>query len=174
MARKGRQSFSKYINGNISENFNLGTLAGRTVLSKAVTDAVVDSTRCSSIKCTYAIQNMTPGATIGPIMIGVAHSDYSDSEIEAAIEAASSWDVGDRISKEVRGRLVRRIGIFDSGDSIQKAARLNDGKPIRTKLNWLLSEGDTLKFWAYNLGTSALATTDPRVFVEGHANLWQL
>ncbi len=100
-------------------------------------------------------------------MIGLAHSDYTDAEIEEYIETTDSWDQGNLVQgKEVRKRLIRRIGIFGS------SGVLNDGKPIHTRLNWLLRTGQTISLWAYNRGASALATTDPQVVAEGHANLW--
>ncbi len=135
---------------------------------------MVDSTRCSSIKCTYSLGGATPGDNIGPVIVGVAHSDYTSAEIEAYLEAASSWDIGDKIVKEVRSRLVRVIGVFDIPEGVGQAVRLNDGRAIRTKLNWLLAEGDTLGFWAYNSGPAAYATTDPNLIVQGKANLWQV
>ncbi len=105
-------------------------------------------------------------------MVGIAHSDYSDAEIQAVIDQTLSWNEGDKVGQEVAKRLVRRIGQFGQpGDSLAPVV-LNDGKEIKTKLNWILLQGQTLKLWAYNLGTGAVATTTPIVTAQGHANLW--
>ncbi len=51
---------------------------------------------------------------------------------------------------------------------------LNDGKPIKTKLNWILQEGQTLAFVGYNMGSVQVQTTTPDVRILGHANLWAM
>jgi len=115
---------------------------------------------------------MTVGDNIGPIMCGIAHSDYSDAEIEAWIESSTkSWNRGALAEQEIDNRLIRRVGIFTPIVSLG-AEVLNDGKPIKTKLNWPLMSGQGLKVWAYNMGSSPLATTDPNFHVQGHVNLF--
>jgi len=108
----------------------------------------------------------------GPIVVGVAHSDYSDSEVEAWFENTGSWEQGDKIQQEVARRKIRLVGVFDTPESASHVLVLNDGKPIRTKCGWMLTTGQTLKVWAYNAGTSALSNTVPIVEQSGHANLW--
>ncbi len=78
-------------------------------------------------------------------------------------------------------RLVRQIGTFTgaqagltAGSSDGADVTVNDGKPVKTKLNWRLNTGDTLKMWAFNLSTSALADLDPQMRASGHANLWMI
>lgn len=174
MARhRRRRNFGNYINGQIDVDLGLGTLAAKTLVSATFSESVVDTTRISSIVCTHTVSDFTPGANIGPIIFGVAHSDYTDAEIEQWVEDAGSWDIGNKIAKEIRSRLVRQIGVFDDPASATVSTRINDGKPVRTKLNWLLAEGDTLKFWVYNTGNAAVATTVPNYHAFGKANLWQ-
>jgi len=175
MAKHGKRrnrDFSRYIDGNIQTAMALGTLVSRTVVSQVVNQTVVDSTRISSIKCTYSLNNFTIGASRGPIMFGVAHGDYTTAEIEAWIEATSGWNQGDMIAKEVRSRRIRTIGILVPPATLGEQAQFNDGRPVKTKLNWLLAEGQTISFWAYNLGSVALANTDPVLLATGRANLW--
>ncbi len=161
----------KYIRGNIDENLQLGTLAGKTLISDTWDETVVERTLVSSIISTWALGGMVAGQ--GPILFGVAHSDYSDAEIEAVIENAGSWNEGDKTSQEVSKRQVRIIGTFVGElDSGTVDTRFNDGVPVKTKLNWILTTGDTLKMWAYNLSGAALSTADPNVTANGHANLW--
>ncbi len=178
MARKPskpRRQFARtfYIKGQVDETLTLGTLAAKTLISVTFDEVTSEQMRCSSVQAIWSLGTYTPTLNAGPILIGIAHSDYTDAEIEAVIESTGSWDRGDKISQEIGKRLVRRIGVFDTPDDANDEVVLNDGKPIKTKLNWHLNTGKTLRLWAYNQGTAALATTNPAVRAQGHANLWQ-
>ncbi len=162
----------KYIRGSVDETLALTTLAARTVVSAPFDESVIERTLVSSIVATYSIRGLTPAGDVGPILVGIAHSDYTAPEIEAVIENTGSWNEGDKVSQEVAGRQIRIIGVFDNPEDALKAVTLNDGKPIRTKLNWILTTGQTLKLFCYNLGESAVVTTVPDVDCQGHANLW--
>ncbi len=171
MARKMRGT---YVKGNIDLESNLGTLAGTTLQAIPAGDVVTERARVTSIDCTYSLSDYTPIADVGPVIVGVAHGDYSQAEIEEWVELVTGWDVGDRVSREVSSRLIRRIGVFDIGGNAvaTDVHTLNDGKPIKTRLNWPLATGQTLDFWVYNSGTGAFATTTPDLGVKGHANLF--
>ncbi len=175
MMAKGRRprkrSMGRYVRGNIAENIALGTLAANTTLLSA-TDTVNERTRVSSIVCTYSLAGFTPIENAGPILVGIAHSDYSVAEVEAWIELQTGWDEGDLGSREVANRYIRRIGQFDVPAAANQSIALNEGRPIKTKLNWILLQSQGLNFFCYNTGTAAVATTDPNVQVQGHANLW--
>ncbi len=162
-----------YLKGNVDEDLSLGTLAPDTLVADTWDESPEEQTLISSIVCTWSLDNLT--GSQGPIIFGVAHSDYSDAEIEAVIENQASWDQGSKVEQEVAKRLVRQIGKFTSKILISGPSDVgfNDGKPMKTKLNWRLNTGDTLKMWAYNISTSALATTVPIMRCNGHANLWQ-
>lgn len=150
----------------------MGGLAATTLVGTLLQDTVTEKAYCTSVKATWTLLGMTGGEDDGPLLCGWAHSDYSDAEIEAFIELATSWDTGDKISQEINRRLIRIVGTFGGPDGVGDANALNDGKPINTKLGWMINSGQTLKMWVFNLGTSALDTTTPKVFVNGHANLW--
>ncbi len=135
-------------------------------------DTVNERTYVSSLVATWSMQGMTTGDNIGPIMVGVAHGDYSLAEIEAWIELTTGWDEGNLISREVAARKIRRIGVFRKDAVGIGVQALNDGRPITTKLGWILLQSQTVQYWAYNMGTGSLATTDPNVYVQGHCNLW--
>ncbi len=158
--------------GVVDEEVPLGALAAKTLISAVFDETVLEKTRISSIVATWALNNWTPLAERGPIQVGLAHSDYSDAEVEEWIENAGSWNRGDKVSQEIARRLVRSVGIFDAASLAAGDAVLNDGRPIKTKLNWTLITGQTLRLWAYNLGVVAVGTTDPNVLLSGHANLW--
>ncbi len=162
----------RYIRGSVDEDLPGGTLAGKTVVGAGFDEAVQERTLISSLVATYSMNDYTPIASVGPVMVGVAHGDYSDAEIEEWIETTGSWDEGDLVQQEVASRKIRKIGVFEEPAAATQNAVLNDGKPIKTKLNWILNQGITLKLWIYNMGTGAFATTDPRIRAEGHANLF--
>ncbi len=164
----------RYIRGNIDLDFALGTLAANTLIAQATQDQVGERTLVTSVIATYALSGFTVGDNIGPIEVGLAHSDYTAAEIEAFVERGSSWNEGDQIDREISSRKIRRIGVFqnDGASGDLSRAVLNDGKPIKTRLNWILNAGQGLDFWVYNTGGSAVGTTDPNCHVVGHANLF--
>ncbi len=171
MAKRRRRSMGRYIKGNIEEDISLGTLGAETIIS-AASDTVQDRAILTSIDATWSLANYTPAANDGPIMVGVAHSDYSDTEVEQFLELDTSWAEGDKVDREVMNRLIRRIGVFDTPSDAAASVTLNDGKPIKTKLNWILNTNQGVNYWVYNTGSGALGTTDPVVHIEGHANIF--
>ncbi len=144
----------------------LATLASRTLVSAIVGDSVNETTWLSSLKASWSFTDFTAGLDIGATLVGVAHSAYADSEIEAWVEQTESWETDNLIGQEIAKRKIRRVGQFTTN------GLLNDGKPIRTKCGWMLETGQTIRIWAYNKGLQPYATTSPVVGVSGHANLW--
>ncbi len=172
---KGRRSRGRYIRGVVDEKLPLTALAAKDVTSTDFDNVVKDRTRISSLVAAYSMDGFTEGIDIGPIKVGVAHGDYSAAEIEEWIETTGSWDEGDKIQQEIAKRLIRTIGVFTWVDSTASGqVALANGVKIKTKLNWILNQGETLLLWAYNMGDAAVATTVPNVFCDGHANLWAL
>ncbi len=163
-----------YYKGRVDEAVTLSTLAATTLIGANFDDSVVERTRISSLVVTATMVGYTPSTGDGPIEIGVAHSDYSDAEIEAWVESVATWDVGNLVeTREVGKRFIRSLGQFTKHDVDQASPdSLWGGGMRKIRLNWPLQTGETLKLWAYNHGSSALATTSPVVFLSGHANLW--
>ncbi len=172
--RSSRRVMSNYMRGDVNEVLALGTLASLTLVADIFDQVVDNKTKATSIIASYSMNSATMAAGVGPVLVGLAHSDYTDAEIEEVIESVGSWTLGNKVSQEVAKRQVRRIGTFPQPINAGDAVVLNDGKPIRTKLNWILMEGQSLRIWAYNLGSAAFATTDPQVHCEGHINLFSL
>ncbi len=147
------------------------TLAAKSLVSQS-TETVVDTARISSVKCSYGITGFTPGDGIGPFLFGVAHSDYTNGEIEGYIEQLGSWDLGDMGTKEVKSRRVKVIGAIGQQAAGVNAIVFNDGRLKKDKLNWMLTETDGLDFWVYNMGDNPVATTVPQFVVFGTASIW--
>lgn len=176
MARHGRgspRSFRKYIRGNVQEDLDLGTLAAQSLVSTNFDETVNERTFISSIVATWSMSDWTPTTDAGPIVVGVAHSDYTAAEIEQYIENTGSWDEGNKVQQEVARRQIKEIGTFgDPGATATTIQVLKDGIKLKTKLKWILNQGQTIQVWAYNQGQAAVATTTANVHVNGHVNLW--
>ncbi len=172
---KRRRRMGRYIRGNVDEQLSLGTLAANTGINAQFDETVQERTLITSIVGAWSIENWTQGAGIGPLLFGVMHSDYSLAELEEWIETTGSWDEGNLVeSKEVGKRLIRQIGIFNArgGAVAADVIGFRDGSPVKTKLNWILTQGQSIDLWVYNTGGNPLATTVPVVRVNGHVNLF--
>ncbi len=140
----------------------LATLADVTLISGDLSaSGVNDRWFVMSAKLTWAIRNLTAGE--GPIHVGLAHGRYTDAQVEEWIEATTSWDVTNVTAQEHSRRMCRHVGTFNG---LFTEEVLNDGRPIKTPLRWMLSEGENIKFWAYNASGAAL-TTASAVLVNG-------
>ncbi len=158
---RGKRRGRAWLKGTVLEGLALSTLATSTLLSGSMS-VVNERTYAASAWLQWSIRGLTAGE--GPIRVGLAHGDYSDAEIEAVLEATDSWNEGNLVAQEVARRKVREVGVF-SGESTDEV--LNDGKPIKTALRWILLQGQTLKVWAYN-ASGATLTTGAVVGAAGH------
>ncbi len=164
MAKKGggrRRGGRNWLKGTVLEGLALSTLATSTLVA-ADMSAVNERTYAASAWLQWSIRGLTAGE--GPIRVGLAHSDYTTTEIEEVLEATDSWNEGNFVAQEVSKRKVREVGVF-SGESTDEV--LNDGKPIKTALRWILLQGQTIQVWAYNASGGTL-TTGAVVGAAGH------
>ncbi len=163
MAKKSRYG-SGFKATRFFDSLSLGTLANEDVVGGDMIGGqqVVDNTWMMSIRANWTIDDLTVGQ--GPIIVGVAHGDYTDAEIEEWIEVNSSISQQNLVENEQARRFIRQVGVFD-GSLVGQS--LNDGKPIKTKLKFVLQAGETLRMWAYNFSGDALQTTVPVVRALG-------
>ncbi len=173
MARKPRRrKYRRYLKGLIELNTAMGALATSSLITASPVGVVTETAWLSSVKCTWSWKDIAVAQSDGPIIVGVAHSDYTAAEIEEFLEQQGSWDEGDLIAQEVRKRKIRVIGTFPAtGISLTDITVLNDGLPIHTKCGWYLTTGKSVDFWFYNAGSGNLVTGS-FVTITGHANLW--
>ncbi len=170
---KRRRRMGRYLRGKIEEDNDLGALAAKDVTIFS-TELVTENTWLSSIRSTWSLKDLAVVTDDGPVIVGVAHTDYSAAEIEAFLESTGTWDVGNLITQELAKRKIRIVGTFELGlaaGETQHTATLNDGRPIHTKCGWMLNTGQGLTVWIYNAGASAL-TAGSALHNYGHANLW--
>ena len=175
MAKHGRRrrSMGRYIRGNVDQQVDAASLAATDVVGAAFVGVVDGRTLATSAVLTWTIQNWTDQNGSGPLICGLAHNSYTDAEIEEWIESTGQWNIGSLVAQEINKRKIRQVGAFASPDAPSDLLVLNDGKAIKTKLNWMLEEGQTLRMWVFNSGTLAVAgATDPRIRVTGHINLF--
>ena len=168
MAKKGRKRFDLRrvrISGAVA-----GTaLAANGVTVGAVSSATVNTMRFMTLKASYAWSDI--GAIIDDACeFGLAHSDYTATEIKECLEAGASMDLGNMTSREKANRLVRTIGTITGFVGTAAAgAEFNDGKQFKTKLNWKMSIGDTLNLWIRN-ASGVVWTVGSTVVING--DLW--
>ncbi len=141
----------------------LSTLASDTALTVNVAGASTSTYRAISYIASWVLKNLTAGE--GPITVGLAHSDYSVTEIKECLESSASIDPGLKVEQERANRLVRIVGTFNS----EANNSLNDGKPLKTRLNWLIAIGDSVVMFAFNEQSGALATG---AILHSQGNLW--
>ncbi len=163
MARKPAKRRAFNLRGvQSSGSLALGTLGTVTAITSAALAAADGAYRIMSASLTWALEDFTAGE--GPIVVGFAHGDYTVTEIKECIESGASISIGDKIANERANRLVRRVGVFDG---VAGAEKLNDGKPIKTRLNWAIPIGKTLSLFAYNDGIVTNLTTGALVRING-------
>ncbi len=144
----------------------LGALVTGDVLSGAASAAAANTLRIISLDMAWGIVDLGAGSDDG-FTFGVAHSDYSAAEIEECLEATGSMDIGDKIEQERANRLVREIGTVSPQAAVAGGgATFNDGKRVKTRLNWVLAIGDSLSVWVRN-ASSANYTTGANIVGNG-------
>ncbi len=132
-----------------------------------------DKIRISSVKLAFTWDDATgdtEGNADGPLLVGIAHGDYSSTEIEEFIEAVTSINFADKIAAERSRRLIRVIGLI----APQRPTIPASGIPMRVKLNWVFGEAQTPFFWAYNTSPGVALTTGSQLECVGHANVWRI
>ncbi len=167
-SRRRRRKFNLRL-VRINAASTVGALASLDVISNPVTAASANQYRLVSVDASYAVTDL--GAAIDDgFEFGLAHSDYSAAEVEECLEATTAIDLGDKVAQEQANRLVRPIGVISSSGGITASGlSFNDGRRIRTKLNWLIGIGDTLNLWIRN-GSGVVYTTGASLLIAG--NLW--
>ncbi len=154
------------VNGTVG----IGALASKDVGIGVVSAATVGTCRFMSVDCSYTWSDIA--ALIDDALeFGIAHSDYTAAEIEECLEASGSMDIGDKVAQEQANRLVRSIGTMSpEGDAnVDGGTKFDGGRRVKTKLNWLMSIGDTLTYWVRN-GSDTIYTTGSGLTILG--DLW--
>lgn len=167
MARK-KKFRKKLIWLPIEGGVGLLTLADGGVAAGSLHTAFTEDFFCVSARLTWALEDHTVGE--GPLHVGLAHGDYSTTEIDEALDV-EVLGPEDRIETERMRRWVRTAGTFNEQAT---ASTLNDGKVIGTKCLFTISDGEALRVFAQNKSGAAL-TTGSRLNIRGHLlGRWQI
>ncbi len=168
MARKSKRTYrrKRVRSRPLAHELNLGSLADNDVIESDSNEVVAARSQIAWIRGIWVLENIVNNE--GPTVFGVAHSDYTAAEIEEWLENATSWDEGDLIAQERGKRKIKVIGAFDATTS--EAARYNDGRPVFTRLGWILLTGQGLSFWAFNKSGAAYTGSKNMIF-QGTAGL---
>ncbi len=153
-SRGGRRNWANMKMARIDGSVTLSTLANNTVISGNLTTVSTEAYRAISLNGVWSLRGLTAGE--GPVIFGVAHSDYTAAEIEECLEQASGLAKSDKIATEQSNRLVRRIGVLGTNNEIDTT--FNDGKNHKTRLNWGCATGQSLAGWAWNKSGGNLTT----------------
>jgi len=137
----------------VDTSLPLSTLASNDLIGGAMTTVSNEAFRVLSIQGMWTMHNLTAGE--GPIVVGVAHGDYTDTEVEASVEADESMIRVDKIVQELADRLVRRTVTF-AGFTPEEVA--NNGLPVYNRLNWAHATGQALRMWVHNRSGGTLTT----------------
>lgn len=150
----------------VATNVTIGALAAFGLVKGTMIPASANPYRIVSAKLAYQVVDI--GAEIDDgHEIGLAHGDYTATEIEECVEATGSIDIGDKLLQEQADRLVRSIGFaIQIGANIDASAAVNEGRPIKTKLNWKVGIGDTVDAWIRN-GSDTVWTTGSTLAIIG-------
>ncbi len=143
----------------------LVTLAASTAITVSLTGTSDSQYRFISAHIVWDLIGQTAGQ--GPVVFGFAHGDYSVTEIKEAIEVTNSISQGDKIASERANRLIRIVGTFGANAN----GIFNDGRPLKTRLNWLMPVGEQVNIFAYNdfgssLTTGAVLNVNGSVYVK--------
>ncbi len=169
MARKGRRRRTFNLRRvRIAGGTSAGALASGDVIVAAITAVVTDPIRVITADLSHQIIDLGAVADDG-YEFGYAHSDYTAAEIEECLEQSGTIDLGSKIAQEQGNRLVRTVGVISPQPVVSAGGQFNDGKTMKTKLNWRLSSGDTLNLWIRNSSQTAWTTGS---VLTANGNLW--
>ena len=159
MARRPKRRYSRKKKRAIPRQIDAevlpASLASNDLISVVLPTTVVSRSQAAYVKCTYTWDDIAANNQ-GPLEFGWAHSDYSDTEIEQALEATSSWDEGNLVVQEQAKRKVKRVGLIgETGSDVSVIYR--DGMQAYTRLGWILTPGDTIRLWVRNVSSTSLS-----------------
>lgn len=159
-APRRKKLFAPIVNNELA----LATLAKDALLASVLGASPGEEMWLKLARFTWTIKGITAGD--GPWLVGVAHEDYSNAEIEEYLEAAAQWDIGDKIAQEQSARKIRVVGLLHGPGGTDVGEVLNNGNPIDTPLRFKVQEDQSLKIWVLNKGVTM--TTGAILIVNGN------
>ncbi len=92
----------------------------------------------TSAVMTWALSGFTPAVNDGPVTVGIAHSDYTDAEIEEWYEQSGSWEQASLVGQEIGRRQIKVVGTFriPPNTTTDTVIVLNHGNVVKTRVKW--------------------------------------
>ncbi len=150
----------------VAASIGLGALASLDVVNGVIVPASTNTYRLVSAKLAFNISDIAAAIDDGA-EVGIAHGDYTAQEIEDCLEAQTAIDIGNLVEQELADRRVRSLGYaVKKAQGTDDSASLNDGQPIKIRLNWLIGIGDTFNVWVRN-GSDTVWTIGGNILVLG-------
>jgi len=132
-------------------NITVATLANDTLLSAAIL-TLTEDLFVMSIDAQWQLRGVTVGE--GPVGVGFAHGDLSDTEMLEALDASAPGP-DDIIAIERARRPVRRSGFFPA---ITADEVLDNGITVRTKCKFSVGDGNSIDVWVVNRSGATMTT----------------
>lgn len=153
MPRKRRSRNKNFQAIPFTKSITVGTPAVDGFSSETVfTSALAEDFYAISGDFTVSIRGLTAGE--GPLQIGVNHGDLTMTEVGECLDSNLS-DPDDIIAREQSRRPVRSLGHLHG---IGTDEVMNDGKPIRQKLKFMVGSGHNIDVWLRNKSGAQLTT----------------
>ncbi len=102
------------------------------------------------------MRNLTGGEG-NPLEYGVAHGDYSDTEVNENLDSNLTGPAFDLIRLEQSRRKVRRGGYLKQRGALTTQLEMSQDMK-RIPLRFQVSEGKTIQFWVKNKSGATLTT----------------
>ncbi len=139
-------------------------ITAKDLVASLISETADDNFIMTSLEATYALtfEQAAEPNSVEAISIGIAKDDYSAAEVETWVENSTGFKRADLISQEISKRMVKQIATFvppTVAAGQQVVVSLNDGMPIKTRLNWRILTGHTLLIWLYNGGDVNIGAT---------------
>ncbi len=151
----------------INVSTSIGAVAAADLITGPLTAVSTNPYRVMSAELAYSVTDLAAFIDDGQT-VGLNHGDYTNAEVEECLEAQGAIDIANLVEQEQANRLVREIGVMaHGGSSTDSGAALNDGRPVKTKLNWRIGIGDTVSVWIRN-GSDTVWTDGSNLLVTGH------
>ncbi len=167
--RRGARRSRRFQVIKVQQSADLGTLVTNVGLKTVLWDITQDAYVIAA-DLTWTLFGMD--LLDGPVDVGLAHGDLTNSEIVNALDASPKSD-SDIIALELTRRPVRLVGTFPQPENTGAGKTLNDGKKIRTKCRFAITGATDLVFFGVNRGVQPL-TVDTTLAVAGKVYInWQ-
>ncbi len=155
-SRKRSRNSKNFVALPVQGSVALGVLASAKVLSANLPAGnFTEDLYAISADIEVAVRGLTGGEGF-PSSWGLAHSDYSDVEIEENLEVALLGP-GTKIEQERLRRLVRKGGQFKYADDANEGLIPLD-RSHRVPLKFVINDGFSLDIYYYNRSGAALTT----------------